>query len=305
MTFWKKNGLQLLTLVLCAVLLGLDLSQRTALSEVKSQLDNAKHQLGDLNNSMNRISDRVAREMAESVRLVTAHDLQVTGVDSDSRSLLTWVSVTLRQWGTDTGAILLVNVAGETTEVPMTGRGDGAFTADVSIPAEKNGDLTLSVLADTDGTITREDLGSWSDVAMLLPLRANGWGGGGDAYDGEKGLLTLGDGYNFNLQNREGDGAEIQNPVFRVYVNGILTAEQPAALDRELVQYGEYTYAVEDWQPVISCKEGDEVLLAYACTDENGLTYEFTHTRWTITESGSEETWQEDDDGYPRLTWPE
>ena len=47
------------------------------------------------------------------------------------------------------------------------------------------------------------------------------------------------------------------------------------------------------------------MLLAYACTDENGLTYEFTHTRWTITESGSEETWQEDDDGYPRLTWPE
>ena len=125
MTFWKKNGLQLLTLVLCAVLLGLNLSQRAALSEVKSQLDNAKHQLGDLNNSMNRISDRVAREMAESVRLVTAHDLQVTGVDSDSRSLLTWVSVTLRQWGTDTGAILLVNAAGETTEFPMTGRGDG------------------------------------------------------------------------------------------------------------------------------------------------------------------------------------
>ena len=145
---------------------------------------------------------------------------------------------------------------------------------------------------------------SWGDIAMLLPVQAGGWGSTKfEGYDFDKGLLTLGDYYDFSVVNDRGRSIRVQSPVFRVYVNDVPVAEQAARLDASGVYEDYYNYCVEGpWEPV-SCKVGDEVLMAFACTDENGLTYEFTHARWKIAETGPEQTYREDDD-YPRLTWP-
>ena len=64
--------------------------------------------------------------------------------------------------------------------------------------------------------------------------------------------------------------------------------------------------AAERPDPVeIACASGDEILVAFACTDDTGLGYEFTHTRLTITETGPEEAAPLMSDEFPRLHWPE
>lgn len=280
MAFWKKNGMQLLTLVLCAVLLVLNLFQRAELAELKGQLNAFSYRLDRLDGAVNDTSGMVARELEEVARVAADYDLHVTGMDQNSRRLLAQVSVTLRQWREDTAVTLLVDQTGETEEFPMAGQGGGTFYADVSIPAEGERELSLSVLVDTAGTVTREELGGWGDVSMLLPLQLSSWGGSTPRY--QNGAVQI-DSYSVDLETTDGQAASEKNASYRLYVNDKLVKEAAAC---------------QGWEQ--SCQAGDIVMLTFACEDEFGLGYEFCLYQAMITERGGMDELPVEE---PKLTW--
>lgn len=292
----KKNWMQLVSLALNVVLLVSVINLRERLEDVERGLNSS---LGRVESDVERISDDVRRELEDAVRLAVGYELEPAGIDRETRSLLAEASVTLKTWRADTQAVLLVEQAGELREVPMTQRENGVFTAPVALAAERQGEISLALTVTNDGATSREDLGSWWDVSELLPCQKGGFGGGG--YDFRDGQLTLNGSYDFVIYGREGGPVAVSDPVFRVYRNGKLEMEQAAALEEPKDWY--YNYTVGEWPETVSCQPGDTVLLTFSCTDDYGLTYEFTHTRWTVLEDGRlEEDWREEDES-PVLSW--
>ena len=53
---------------------------------------------------------------------------------------------------------------------PLTHAGNGVFTGEAAVPVEENGSLTVTLLADTGGTVTREQAEFVYQLSDLLPV---------------------------------------------------------------------------------------------------------------------------------------
>lgn len=310
----RKNWAQYAALAIVVVLLVMTAVQGGRIEALEERLEN---QTGAMERMLQRelgsISGQVRRELAESVRLAVDYTLEPAGLDPAQRILLADLSVTLRQWAADTQAVLLVRAGDGTEEVPLIHEGNGVFAAPLSLNAEKRGELALDLSVTTGGVTAREDLGSWGDVSMLLPLRKSSWGGRAwRAY--QSGVLTLLYDLKMALNDQSGESVPVKDPVYRVYRNGALVLERPASTDPNDVKNGWYAYYLvaapgtgipETEQVRVDCAPGDELVVAFACTDGYGLGYEFIHSRLTVTEQGPENAAPLASDDYPRLTWPE
>ena len=286
----KKNWFQILSLALNAVLLIALLMTRAELADtqnsLKNQLDSVAWRLIDVQDQITDLSVR-QREQTEDL---SDFSFEPTGLDPESHTLQADMSITLRRWTADTAVTLLITQNGQTAELPMTGT-DGVFTAPVGLPVEQTGEVSFAVNITDGGQTSREEVTSYSDIAMLLPLTNDSSGYGDPTYRGGSFQLQ------YDLGIRKQYGTEVIDPVFQVLKNGetdqtlpVKISESTFSSDPDVVYY---TPASEEGGFAVSCQPEDTVELHLLCRDSFGLSYDFTVCTYEIDQDGTmvEEVW--------------
>lgn len=297
----KKNRVQILTLVLCVVLLIANLWQLRQISDLRGQLQSVET---NLQMETRRLDERVqaVQRAAQEVDAAVLDWEYATAVNRETRSLDVEVSVTLKEWRADTAAELLwtnENGSGREGYVPLSGDGAGVFTGTLELPlAGLSGGNLLDVKITNGETARRESLGYLGDAATLLPVQCYSYGVGGPTlswYASRPDLLTISD-CDVNLEGCKGEPLpDLSNQVFRLRRNGEI-AEETTAMYGETI--GQYTCE----EMSIEVQPGDELELTFFCRDNSGLGYEFSLRSWTVNESGVGEQ-ASPEESWPKLTW--
>ena len=286
----KKNWFQILSLSLNVALLIALLVTRAELvstgNALQSQLGNVSVRLRDMQDQITDLSAK-QREQTEDL---SDFSFEPTGLDPESHTLQADMSITLRRWTADTEVALAVTQNGQTTEQPMSGNG-GVFTALVSLPVEDTGEVSFAANITAGGQTSREEVTSYSDLAVLLPLSNDSSGYGDPTYRGGNFQLQ------YDLGIRKQYGTEVIAPVFQVLKNGETVQTLPAKIsestfsgDPDVVYY---TPASENGGIAVSCQPEDTVELHLLCRDSFGLSYDFTACTYEIDQDGTmaEEIW--------------
>ena len=297
----KKNWFQILSLALNVVLLIALLVTRAELVDtrtiLKSNLDGIAYRLSDMDDQITNLSAK-QREQTENL---SDFSFEPTGLDPESHTLQADMSITLRRWTADTEVALAVTQNGRTTEQPMSGNG-GVFSAPVSLPVEDTGEVSFAANITTGGQTSREEVTSYSDLAVLLPLTNDGSGYGDPTYRGGSFQLQ------YDLGVRKQYGTEVIDPAFQVLKNGEAVQTLPAKIsestfsgDPDVVYY---TPASENGGIAVSCQPEDTVELHLLCRDSFGLSYDFTVCTYEIDQDGTmaEEVWPVTDHNV-RVSW--
>ena len=297
----KKNWFQILSLALNVVLLIALLMTRAELADtqnsLKNQLDSVAWRLMDVQDQITDLSVR-QREQTEDL---SDFSFEPTGLDPESHTLQADMSITLRRWTADTAVTLLITQNDQTAELPMTGT-DGVFATPVGLPVEQTGEVSFAVNITDGGQTSREEVTSYSDLAMLLPLTNDSSGYGDPTYRGGSFQLQ------YDLGIRKQYGTEVIDPVFQVLKNGETVQTLPAKIsestfsgDPDVVYY---TPASENGGIAVSCQPEDTVELHLLCRDSFGLSYDFTACTYEIDQDGTmaEEVWPVTDHNV-RVSW--
>ena len=297
----KKNWFQILSLALNVMLLIALLVTRTELVDtqtiLKSNLDGIAYRLSDMDDQITNLSAK-QREQTEDL---SDFSFVPTGLDPESHTLQADMSITLRRWTADTEVALAVTRNGQTTEQPMSGNG-GVFTALVSLPVEDTGEVSFAANITAGGQTSREEVTSYSDLAVLLPLTNDGSGYGDPTYRGGSFQLQ------YDLGVRKQYSTEVIDPVFQVLKNGETVQTLPAKIsestfsgDPDVVYY---TPDTADEKLEIECQPSDTVEIHLLCRDSFGLSYDFTVCTYEIDQDGTmvEEVWP-DTDYNVRVFW--
>ena len=297
----KKNWLQILSLALNVTLLITLLVTRAELVNtrtiLKSNLDGIAWRLFDMDDRITNLSAK-QREQTEDL---SDFSFEPTGLDPESHTLQADMSITLRRWTADTAVTLLITQNGQTAELPMTGT-DGVFATPVGLPVEQTGEVSFAVNITAGGQTSREEVTSYSDLAVLLPLSNDSSGYGDPTYRGGSFQLQ------YDLGIRKQYGTEVIDPVFQVLKNGETVQTLPAKIsestfsgDPDLVYY---TPASENGGIAVSCQPEDTVELHLLCRDSFGLSYDFTVCTYEIDQDGTmaEEVWPVTDHNV-RVSW--
>ena len=297
----KEKRFQNLSLALNAVLLIALFTIRAELADtqnsLKNQLDSVAWRLMDVQDQITDLSVR-QREQTEDL---SDFSFEPTGLDPESHTLQADMSITLRRWTADTAVTLLITQNGQTAELPMTGNG-GVFTAPVNLPVEQTGEVSFAANITAGGQTSREEVTSYSDLAMLLPLTNDGSGYGDPTYRGGSFQLQ------YDLGIRKQYGTEVIAPVFQVLKNGETVQTLPVKISESTVSSDPdvvyYTPASEEGGFAVSCQPEDTVELHLLCRDTFGLSYDFTVCTYEIDQDGTmvEEVWP-DTDYNVRVFW--
>ena len=297
----KKNWFQILSLALNVALLITLLVTRAELVDtrtiLKSNLDGIAYRLSDMDDRITNLSAK-QREQTESL---SDFSLEPTGLDPKSHTLQAGMSITLRRWTADTEVALAVTQNGRTTEQPMSGNG-GVFTALVSLPVEDTGEVSFAANITAGGQTSREEVTSYSDLAVLLPLSNDSSGYGDPTYRGGNFQLQ------YDLGIRKQYGTEVIDPVFQVLKNGETVQTLPVKISESTVSSDPdvvyYTPASENGGFAVSCQPEDTVELHLLCRDSFGLSYDFTACTYEIDQNGTmvEEVWPVTDYNV-RVSW--
>ena len=282
----KGKWFQIVSLALNAVLLIALLMTRAELVDtqtiLKSQLDGIAWRLSDMDN---QITDLSAKQREQTENLAD-FSLEPTGLDSENHTLQADMKITLRRWTADTAVTLLVTRNGQTTEQSMTGT-DGVFTAPVELPVEQTGEVSFAVNITAGGQTSREEVTSYSDLAMLLPLMSLGNGSvAGPSYRKESACMEIG----LDVELEKQYGAKVIEPVFQVRKNGDVVQEIPAKLLEESIAYSDpdkeyYAPDAVDEKLEIPC-QSDTIEIHLLCQDSFGLSYDFTVRTYEIGTNG-------------------
>ena len=286
----KKNWFQILSLALNVALLIALLVTRAELVNtrtiLKSNLDGIAYRLSDVDDRITNLSAK-QREQTEDL---SDFSFEPTGLDPESHTLQADMSITLRRWTADTEVALAVTQNGRTTEQPMSGNG-GVFTALVSLPVEDTGEVSFAANITAGGQTSREEVTSYSDLAVLLPLSNDSSGYGDPTYRGGNFQLQ------YDLGIRKQYGTEVIAPVFQVLKNGETVQTLPVKISESTVSSDPdvvyYTPASENGGIAVSCQPEDTVELHLLCRDSFGLSYDFTACTYEIDQDGTmvEEVW--------------
>lgn len=298
----KKNRIQVLTLVLCLGLLGLNLWQLLQILDLRNQLGSVE---SNLQTETRRLDERVqaVQRAAQDADAAVLDWEYTTAVNKEQRVLDVTVDLTLKEWNVDTA--VWVNwtslLDGKTGSEPLRGGKSGHFTGTLKLPVGGHREYALEAVVQNGESQRLEELGYLGDTATLLPVQLAGWGGSSADYTREKdgsGTFDLSF-YEVNLQGAKGSRApEVKDAVFRLRRNGDVAVEQTAKFGETIENY------TCDPEKGLTAEAsiGDEFTLSFFCRDISGLGYEFDLEQWSIGESGiSREAGPED--FWPRLTW--
>ena len=298
----KKNWFQILSLSLNVALLIALLVTRAELvstgNALQSQLGNVSVRLRDM---QDQITDLSAKQR-EQTKNLSDFSFEPTGLDPESHTLQAGMRITLRRWTADTEVTLLVTQSGQTTELPMSGSG-GVFTAPVSLPVEDTGEVSFAANITAGGQTSREEVTSYSDLAMLLPLMSNSSSLSGPVY--EDGMFRMGMDIDIGLERQY--GARVIDPVFQVLKNGDVVQEIPAKISESAFSSAPdkdfYAPDTADERLEISCQPSDTVEIHLLCRDSFGLSYDFTVCTYAIGENGDIARIESDTDRDVRVSW--
>ena len=297
----KKNWLQILSLALNVALLITLLVTRAELVNTRTIL---KSNLGGIAWRFSDMDDRITNLSAkqrEQTEDLSDFSFEPTGLDPESHTLQADMSITLRRWTADTEVALLITQNGQTAELPMTGT-DGVFATPVGLPVEDTGEVSFAANITAGGQTSREEVTSYSDLAVLLPLSNDSSGYGDPTYRGGSFQLQ------YDLGIRKQYGTEVIDPVFQVLKNGEPVQPLPAKIsesnfsgDPDVVYYN---LASENGGIAVSCQPEDTVELHLLCRDSFGLSYDFTVCSYEIDQDGTmaEEVWPVTDHNV-RVSW--
>lgn len=282
----KEKRFQILSLALNVVLLIALFVTRAELVNtrtiLKSNLDGIAYRLSDMDDRITNLSAK-QREQTEDL---SDFSFEPTGLDPESHTLQANMNITLRRWAEDTAVTLLVTRNGQTTEQSMSGSG-GVFTAPVSLPVEDTGEVSFAANITAGGQTSREEVTSYSDLAMLLPLVSIGNGSvTGPSYEKETACMEI----DFDVGLEKQYGAEAVNPVFQIRKNGKAVQEVSAKISEQVPSNNppEDYYAPDTAENKleIPCQPSDTVEIHLLCRDSFGLAYDFTTYSYEIGEDG-------------------
>lgn len=297
----KEKRFQILSLALNVVLLIALFATRAELVDkqtiLKSKLDDISYRLSNMDDRITNLSAK-QREQTEDL---SDFSFEPTGLDPESHMLQANMNITLRRWAEDTAVTLLITQNGQTEELPMTGT-DGVFATPVGLPVEQTGEVSFAANITAGGQTSREEVTSYSDIAMLLPLTNDSSGYGDPTYRGGSFQLQ------YDLGIRKQYGTEVIAPVFQVLKNGETVQTLPVKISESTVSSDPdvvyYTPASEEGGFAVSCQPEDTVELHLLCRDSFGLSYDFTVCTYEIDQDGTmvEEVWP-DTDYNVRVFW--
>ena len=282
----KGKWFQIVSLALNAVLLIALLMTRAELVDtqtiLKSQLDGIAWRLSDMDN---QITDLSAKQREQTENLAD-FSFEPTGLDPETHTLQADMRITLRRWTADTAVTLLITQNGQTAELPMTGT-DGVFATPVGLPVEQTGEVSFAANITAGGQTSREEVTSYSDLAMLLPLVSIGNGSvTGPSYEKETACMEI----DFDVGLEKQYGAEAVNPVFQIRKNGKAVQEVSAKISEQVPSNNppEDYYAPDTAENKleIPCQPSDTVEIHLLCRDSFGLAYDFTTYSYEIGEDG-------------------
>lgn len=294
----KKSRIQVLTLVLCLLLVSLNLWQLRRISDLRGALQSAETNLLMETRRLDERLMAVQQAVRDADKLVQDWEIRSLEADPSSRSLRAEVSLRLKEWREDTQVRLTVIQGTDTREAVMTGNG-GQYAAAVEIPVNSR-EVRLLASVSAEGLRKEEDLFRWDSASMLLPVQCFGWGSGGPDYTrnaDKTGTLTV-SGCEVNLSGFEGraDLPQLSDQVFRLRRNEEIAAEGTAMYGDTIDRYTCEELSAE-------ARSGDRILLTFFCRDESGLGYEFFLNGWSIDENGMKDTVPAPGADWPKLTW--
>lgn len=287
----KRNRIPGLTLAICLVLLGLNLWQNARITELQDQLSSAQNRIMDRVDALHGRMTALETQAAEGEKLVRDWELAPAGMDRKTHSLLTEVSLDLKEWRADTEVWLTAHQGSGTRIVTLESTGTGKFSGPLPVSLEGEA-ISLEVLVESDGTSRREELGGWGDAAMLLPVQMSGSGYSGPEW--KSGVFSLGE-YVLNLSGPDYAPVSVTEPVFSLRCNGETVWEGPGVSPEEaagvpaeeIAQMVPQEGAWSTGGPVeIQCQPGDSVAMFFTCRDEYGLKYTFPLERWQVESGG-------------------
>lgn len=281
----KKNWMQIVTLVLCAVLLAVTIVQGRKLEELRGYLDIELSKLENhMDSAISNVDDQVALLLEEAANPIEDFEVEPLYVDKENQTLEANIVLTLKQWSEDTMVDVTAIVGRNTFITRLPINGNGICSGQMAFPLEEQTEVRLEAAVITNGITTRQELTAWTDISGLLPLWNGGGGWSGPYWEG--GLLTC-DHMEIDICDRDNRSVEVMDPRYHVYCNSELVQELP----------GKYQTDMQ-----IPCQDGDTIEVHFLCKDEFGLNYEFYFLGWRIRDGIAEDYYA---DGWesPKLSW--
>lgn len=300
----KKNWMQLLSLMLCVVLLGTVIWQGRTAGALQSQLDSLAEILEKQTLRTERLGEQVAelRKTISEGAFCEDWSIQTSEVDAGRREITLDVSVTVNrdvQYSSITVVAHRPGVTpGRNEQWPWVydwnGTG-GVLTGSMTLPFDEDSPVALTLIYEKGGKQYSQELCSYASMTALLPVSvAENWG--------EMGYDMSGDGrmYQAHRTVTLANGISVQDGSFRIEKNGVTALEAPAEAMKEA---GVYSGIQLEGEGVV-CAPKDRVELHFACTDQFGIGYDFTLRAWEINSAKKAvEVWPSAE--MLALTWPE
>lgn len=276
----KKNWMQLLSLLLSVVLLVLLFKQNQTIKDLQSSLQNVENRMYNLEDDVRGISGDVTRAMEEAANPILNWEVQPAGIDKENQRLLANVVLEMKTWQEDTVVHLETVVGADQHILALPVNSVGTCSGVMQFPVNEQCEVTLAAVVTSGGVTTREELGGWGDISMLLPLQSDGGGWSGPEY--REGVLSS----QFDISVTGWDyqqPGEIRDPKFQVYRNGELVQTIAAVIDPYSGSSSGVCYTVdtEDHRWSLECDEGDVIEIRFLCQDEFGLGYDWLFANWT------------------------
>ena len=272
----KQNTFQIISLCLCIALLAVCVFQGIQLKQTRQQLSWGLQELqNSLKNEINNISNRFEYALEESNRIVQESVIEPVDINVEEWTMLTYVSVTLKEWYDDTEVTLLAEREGESLVLPMSQDEDGRFSVNLSFSLDEVEFAGFYAQIRSNGKLTMEDLHLWTGYSQLLPLFSYGSGWTGPDY--ADGMVSSQFNINIESQGRTGEKPTVIEPEFRVYKNGELVQTLEAVVDTQQSYEGVLAYTVNTPEHIwrLEMAQGDTFEIRFCCKDAYGIGYDF------------------------------
>ena len=269
----KDKLIQILTLLLCFILLAVAISQNRRLEAYRCEMEQQYNQLqSEIRDISSQVGFQLRQELESAAQPISSFEVDYRSINTGSRTLETEVTLTLKQWSKDTAVTLTARFDDSQVTSETVHEGAGFFSAPLSIPMEGTDSITLTATVTTGGVNTQQELAVYSDFESMVPLGFSGcsW----SAPDYSQGSLNTD--FDITLEWREDWSGTVELAQFEIYVNNELTQTVPVqefsndALHFSLSRWG------------IPCGENDTVHVTLRCEDSYGIGYVFSGPRITL-----------------------
>ena len=277
----KKNWISIVSLVLNIVLLVFVIGLAAKLERTEENLRGwIGHVEDEVQESRDSVVSRVESLLEDAEKQVAEFSMEPVGMDADNRELEVSLRLNLHHWSADTTVAVVGTVGTNVLHEVLSADAAGSYSGTLSIPVESGTEIRLTAVITTGGVTTREKLGDWGEISMLLPLQTGGGGWDGPVY--QNGILSSQFHITIDGQDNQKPGA-IENPEFRIYRNGEFVQTFGAVIDPTAGSSSGYCYTVdtEDYRWGLECDEGDVIEIRFLCQDEFGLGYDWLFAAWT------------------------